>query len=94
VPDCDKPTAFGLGELSRRSKQRDVNGADQVDAQHAGLKRSMGGRRVIMSCCGMVLPAVVRHDRWMTIIKINAIRVPRESGDELAHRFAARAGAR
>ena len=49
--------------------------------------------RVIMSCCGMVLSAVVRHDRWMTIIKINAIRVPRESGDELAHRFAARAGA-
>src|SRR5215212_9049450 len=28
-----------------------------------------------------------------SIIKINAIRVPRESGDELAHRFAARAGA-
>jgi heme-degrading monooxygenase HmoA len=49
--------------------------------------------RVIMSCCSMVLSAVVRHDRWMTIIKINAIRVPRESGDELAHRFAARAGA-
>ena len=46
-----------------------------------------------MSCCSMVLPAVVGHDRWMTIIKINAIRVPRESGDELAHRFAARAGA-
>ena len=41
----------------------------------------------------MVLPALVRHDRSMTIIKINAIRVPRESGDELAHRFAARAGA-
>jgi heme oxygenase (mycobilin-producing) len=49
--------------------------------------------RVITSCCGMVLSPVVRHDRWMTIIKINAIRVPRESGDELAHRFAARAGA-
>lgn len=29
----------------------------------------------------------------MTIIKINAITVPRDSGDELAHRFAARAGA-
>src|SRR5215216_5532547 len=29
----------------------------------------------------------------MTIIKINAIRVPRESGDEPVHRFAARAGA-
>ena len=29
----------------------------------------------------------------MTIIKINAITVPADSGDELAHRFAARAGA-
>jgi heme-degrading monooxygenase HmoA len=59
----------------------------------AGLEARWVADRVIMSCCGMVLPAVVRHDRWMTIIKINAIRVPHESGDELAHRFAARAGA-
>jgi heme-degrading monooxygenase HmoA len=65
----------------------------------AGGEISPGSRarwvadRVIVSCCGMVRSAVVRHDRWMTIIKINAIRVPRESGDELAHRFAARAGA-
>lgn len=29
----------------------------------------------------------------MSIIKINAITVPEDSGDELAHRFAARAGA-
>ena len=29
----------------------------------------------------------------MTVIKINAITVPDGSGDELAHRFAARAGA-
>ncbi|GMA33124.1 antibiotic biosynthesis monooxygenase family protein [Litorihabitans aurantiacus] len=29
----------------------------------------------------------------MTVIRINAITVPAESGDELAHRFAARAGA-
>jgi heme-degrading monooxygenase HmoA len=29
----------------------------------------------------------------MTVIKINAITVPTGSGDELAHRFAARAGA-
>ena len=29
----------------------------------------------------------------MTTIKINAITVPAEAGDELAHRFAARAGA-
>ncbi|OUZ12745.1 antibiotic biosynthesis monooxygenase [Aeromicrobium sp. PE09-221] len=29
----------------------------------------------------------------MSIIKINAITVPKDSGDELAHRFAKRAGA-
>jgi heme-degrading monooxygenase HmoA len=29
----------------------------------------------------------------MTVIKINVITAPRDSGDELAHRFAARAGA-
>jgi len=29
----------------------------------------------------------------MTVVKINAITVPRDSGDELAKRFAARAGA-
>jgi heme-degrading monooxygenase HmoA len=29
----------------------------------------------------------------MTVVKINAIEVPADSGDELAHRFAARAGA-
>ena len=29
----------------------------------------------------------------MSIIRINAITVPAEAGDELAHRFAARAGA-
>ena len=29
----------------------------------------------------------------MTVVKINAITVPKETGDELAHRFAARAGA-
>lgn len=33
------------------------------------------------------------HNGRMTIIKINAITVPADSGDELAHRFAARAGA-
>lgn len=29
----------------------------------------------------------------MTVIKINVITVPKDTGDELAHRFAARAGA-
>ncbi|MBC9225878.1 antibiotic biosynthesis monooxygenase [Aeromicrobium sp. 636] len=29
----------------------------------------------------------------MTVIKINAITVPKDAGDELAHRFAKRAGA-
>lgn len=29
----------------------------------------------------------------MTVVKINAITVPKDTGDELAHRFAKRAGA-
>jgi heme oxygenase (mycobilin-producing) len=33
------------------------------------------------------------HDRAMTVVRINAITVPADSGDELAKRFAARAGA-
>ncbi len=33
------------------------------------------------------------HDRDMTVVKINAITVPPDGGDELARRFAARAGA-
>jgi heme oxygenase (mycobilin-producing) len=33
------------------------------------------------------------HDRGMTVVKINAITVPPDGGDELARRFAARAGA-
>jgi heme oxygenase (mycobilin-producing) len=32
-------------------------------------------------------------DQVMTVIKINAITVPADAGDELAHRFARRAGA-
>src|ERR1022692_2776820 len=33
------------------------------------------------------------HHRDMSVVKINAITVPADSGDELARRFAARAGA-
>lgn len=36
--------------------------------------------------------AIGNHGR-MTVVKINAITVPADSGDELAHRFAKRAGA-
>jgi Antibiotic biosynthesis monooxygenase len=36
---------------------------------------------------------LVRQHGVMTVTKINAITVPQESGDELAHQFAARAGA-
>jgi heme oxygenase (mycobilin-producing) len=38
-------------------------------------------------------PMAAWHDRDMTVVKINAITVPPEGGDELARRFAARAGA-
>ena len=37
--------------------------------------------------------APICSDRPMTVIKINAITVPEDAGDELAQRFAARAGA-
>lgn len=43
-----------------------------------------------------VEPTGKRHGdkmTFMTVIKINAITVPADSGDELAHRFAKRAGA-
>src|SRR5215212_10526662 len=33
------------------------------------------------------------HDRAMTVIRINALTVPAEMGEEVARRFAARAGA-
>jgi heme oxygenase (mycobilin-producing) len=39
------------------------------------------------------LPIRFCDHRRVTVIKINAITVPADSGDELAHRFAARAGA-
>src|SRR5690606_18571865 len=38
-------------------------------------------------------PAPPRSATTVSVIKINAITVPAESGDELARRFAARAGA-
>jgi heme-degrading monooxygenase HmoA len=38
-------------------------------------------------------PPIAHSVRAVTVIKINAITVPDESGDELARRFAARAGA-
>ena len=41
-----------------------------------------------------MIVAAHRATRWkLTVIKINAITVPEGSGDELARRFAARAGA-
>src|SRR5580698_1154850 len=45
----------------------------------------MGGPRGVSWPAGMI--------KGMTLVKINAISVPADSGDELARRFAARAGA-
>lgn len=49
--------------------------------------------RVAGSCLHFLLARHVGHDEEMTVVKINAITVPADSGDELANRFAARAGA-
>jgi len=50
-----------------------------------GLPTFMAGSRDPKGRAGMI--------DGMTVVKINAITVPADSGDELAHRFAARAGA-
>jgi heme-degrading monooxygenase HmoA len=50
---------------------------------------SSGGRCILPGAAGP--PAGIIG--YMTVVKINAITVPPDSGDELARRFAARAGA-
>src|ERR1700677_1822569 len=64
----------------------------QFCGNHAGqpsrvndIHACWGGRRGRMMRPGMI--------KGMTVVKINAITVPADSGDELAKRFAARAGA-
>src|SRR5215831_7108109 len=51
----------------------------------SGRRRRPGFRRP-----GGGMPGMIGH---MSVVRINAITVPAESGDELARRFAARAGA-
>lgn len=46
-----------------------------------------------MAHAGWWAPEVNGEDDGMSVIKINAITVPEGAGDELAERFAARAGA-
>jgi heme-degrading monooxygenase HmoA len=58
-----------------------------------GVKISAPGYRQVAGWPGGYRVATGWHHRRMTVIKINAITVPADSGDELARRFAARAGA-
>jgi heme oxygenase (mycobilin-producing) len=58
-----------------------------------GAKISAFGYRQLAGWPGDYRVATCWHHRRMTVIKINAITVPADSGDELARRFAARAGA-
>jgi heme oxygenase (mycobilin-producing) len=57
------------------------------------VKISAPGYRQVAGWPGGYRVATGWHHRRMTVIKINAITVPADSGDELARRFAARAGA-
>lgn len=54
------------------------------------LGRELGSRDCALTFSS---PGTLGHDEEMTVIKINASTVPADSGDELAPRFAARAGA-
>ena len=58
-------------------------------------RSSVAGREVSLASCGAALRVVGRadDDGPMTVIKINAITVPAEHGEEVARRFAARIGA-
>ena len=58
-------------------------------------RSSVAGREASLASCGAALRVVGRadDDGPMTVIKINAITVPAEHGEEVARRFAARIGA-
>ena len=58
----------------------------------AGLTGGASGRRRAHAFGGPA-PGMAGMMGHMSVVKINAITVPAESGDELARRFAARAGA-
>lgn len=53
-------------------------------------RRPGAGGRAGITLNGVARDEMIEH---MTVVKINAITVPADSGDELARRFAARAGA-
>ena len=96
-------------EYGREPRRRDapprhphhstVSFAVHVLEAPSGFRRTVGGygaRRGRLCCCATGGPAGPRPAGMilnMTVVKINAITVPPDSGDELARRFAARAGA-
>ena len=61
-------------------RDRDGSSEDAEDLTGTALGR----------CRALRGAGIIEH---MTVVKINAITVPADSGDELARRFAARAGA-
>ena len=85
------------GPARRRVRVRPGPGVRDAgrDRERAGLGRARRPARVFLlrPLCRPVRPrrdGIIDH---MTVVKINAITVPADSGDELARRFAARAGA-
>ena len=85
------------GPARRRVRVRPGPGVRDAgrDRERAGLGRARRPARVLL-LGPLRRPVRPRRDGiidHMTVVKINAITVPADSGDELARRFAARAGA-
>ena len=63
------------------------------EATKSITQASIGGEAGTSPASTGIFSTGLWHHRRVTVIKINAITVPPDSGDELARRFAARAGA-
>lgn len=85
---CEVSTAWAFETVGHVANHPLYRQGDHVSAaQGATALRPLfaGGRGSLV--------ADLWHHHKVTVIKINAITVPTDSGDELARRFAARAGA-
>jgi len=90
--------------VTARMERQDLLNADKPmlwHTVHEGVLRHQVGGRAVMSeqlnkLIGLRRTVPLTWDdrlKHVTVVRINAITVPADSGDELARRFAARAGA-
>ncbi len=76
-----------MTDVTNGENAMELSAADEQLLRELAERARAGGRRVRSS---VATGGIIEH---MTVVKINAITVPPDSGDELARRFAARASA-